>query len=92
MFVFIFDRIYTGAPNITGEIDTGAVFRYAYYAGLNGCYYTKYQPNDFASGSGHKSWRGVQPNFDSSRISKEYNSTTEIRVKSLICKALLKLF
>ena len=84
MIVLFFDRIFTGAPNITGSFCLDMRAPHA----LTGVFY--YGGDAF---TGYESrWHSPYAFMDSSRVSKEYKSVTEIRVKSIISNGYIKLF
>ena len=87
MFLF-FDRIYTGAPNITGS--WGHMHRQVSYT--NGCYIADVFQSYTSSVHG-LNWNNWNCYFDSSRVSNQYqNSVNEIRMKNITSKGFIKLF
>ena len=84
MIVLFFDRIYTGAPNITGRVGL------RWYNWANGAFYTTYTGDGYSTSI----WSGEdrRGDIDTSRISKEYSNINEVRVKSIISKGYIKLF
>ena len=83
MFLF-FDRIYTGAPNITGHCSANG----SYDAWASGAFKVAY--------NGTHEWNaasaGQYLDLNASRVSNEYKSINEIRVKSIISNGYIKLF
>ena len=95
MFLF-FDRIYTGAPNITGSFGFANLGNSTYtvhyttgvFEKINNSPYNKFNMGGYKSNNGNHDHVGI----NLSRSSTEYNTINEIRVKSIISNGYIKLF
>ena len=83
MFLF-FDRIYTGAPNITGHSSDNGTYRSNMSGAFSSAINRTLESNNY--------WGGQNLNLNASRISSEYSDINEVRVKSIISKGYIKLF
>ena len=90
MFLF-FDRIYTGAPNITGSFRNDGAILYNGFA--DGAFIVSDYNQRYCNQNTNAEYRNKFWRLDVSVLSSQYqNGLSEIRVKSTITEGYIKLF